>query len=165
MGSAALERHFGAMSGREKRFMKDCTPRLTIGQLEKPCVWLSWVCGFERCLQYSRRRSLLFPCWDSRSRGQSITIRWRGVSSLRGKQSGRKRKRAGASRELRVGHGEKKKIVVEIAVSPLSAAYPRMPRSNDNTSLAFRIISFLDLQVLFLSLESFFVGILWELYM
>jgi hypothetical protein len=93
--------------------------------------------------------------------------RFAGAASLPLAESsrGRKRKRAGASRELRVGHGEKKKIVVEIAVSPLSAAYPRMPRSNDNTSLTFRIISFLDLQVLFLSLESFFVGILWELYM
>src|ERR671933_2276981 len=49
-----------AMSEGEKRFMKDGNPCMT-EKLTKlhPIAWLSWGCGFERCLQDSRQRVLL----------------------------------------------------------------------------------------------------------
>lgn len=49
-----------AMSEGEKRFMKDGNPCMT-EKLTKlhPIAWLSWGCGFERCLQNSRQRVLL----------------------------------------------------------------------------------------------------------
>jgi hypothetical protein len=49
-----------AMSEGEKRFMKDGNPCMTEKLTkQKPIAWLSWGCGFERCLQDSRQRVLL----------------------------------------------------------------------------------------------------------